>query len=351
MKLGIISILILAFTLFGCSSKSNPTRKPVTNIQITPSNNIVLHGNEFTVGIQSKQNKSKIEYVEIYLNNQLIKKTSDDSYSQVIDTKNLLPGNHVIKTIAVNKEGTKGTNFVNVSVLSEIQPTNIQFDVVGTIEHNTKKFTQGLEFYQGNLFESTGDHGTSFIFKYNSNISKTIKELKIEDQYFGEGITILNNKIYQLTYKHKKGFIYDTTTFEKIGEFNFSSTEGWGFTNDGKYLIMSDGTSTITYLDPNNFSIIKTIQVTHPKGFVTNLNELEYVNGNIFANIWTTDQIVKFDANNGKVLAIIDLSVLKTKMNTNGIDVLNGIAFNKSENLFYITGKLWPKIFKIKLIE
>ena len=350
MKLFFYSLFVVFIGLSGCTSKSNASRKPVTNIQITPSNKIVTYGNDLSVSISSKLNSSELANLELYIDNELIEKYTTNNITLKIDSKKYLPGNHTIKTIATNKKGVVGINYNTFSILSEIQPINMSYEIIETIPHNSKNFTQGLEFYEGKLFESTGDYGTSFIYAYQLKDLKLLKSLKIDDTYFGEGITILNKKIYQLTYKHKIGFIYDVDNFEKIGEFSFSSQEGWGLTNDGKNLIMSDGSSTLNFIDPINFSIVKSIQVTHTKGFVSNLNELEYVEGSIYANIWTTDQIVKIEAKTGKVQAFIDLSTLKNSIKKRDIDVLNGIAYNKSNDSFYITGKLWPSIYKVKFL-
>ena len=157
----------------------------------------------------------------------------------------------------------------------------------------------------------------------------------------------MNDKIYQLTYKAQKGFVYDVNTFEKIGEFTFASKEGWGLTNNGELLIMSDGTSKISYIDPENFKVVKSIEVSFPDGFVNNLNELEYVDGVIYANIWTSEKIVKFDAETGKVMAFINMNGLLTNFNAQRVDVLNGIAYHPDEQLFYVTGKWWPRVFKV----
>lgn len=348
MKLIIFFVLLIFIALSGCTSKSNTSRKPIANILITPSNRVITIGNEFTIKIETKLNGTKLENIELYIDNKLIKKTEKSTLSLSINSTEYLPGNHSIKTIVKNTDGNIGVNFNSISILSDIVPLNLSYEIIKIIPHNYKNFTQGLEFYSGKLFESTGDYGTSFIYEYNNELNKVVNSLKIENQYFGEGITILKDKIYQLTYKSKIGFVYDVDTFKKIGEFSFSSQEGWGLTNDGTYLIMSDGTSIINYINPSDFSIVKSIQVTSNDGFIINLNELEFVDGYIYANIWTTEMIVKIEAKTGKVIAFIDMKGLKSSLKSTSIDVLNGIAYNKQENLFYVTGKLWPSIFKLR---
>jgi glutamine cyclotransferase len=169
-------------------------------------------------------------------------------------------------------------------------------------------------------------------------------------KYFGEGITFLKGKVFQLTYKTKVGFIYDATTFKKLGEFTFPSKEGWGLTTDGEHLIMSDGTNVLTYLDPHSLQVIKTIEVSENGYAKDYLNELEMINGYIYANIWTTNTIVKIDPGNGKVLGKLDLTNLATEAKEiyNGSLEMNGIAYDSALNKIYITGKLWPKIYEIK---
>lgn len=347
MKLVIFSLLIAFAGLTGCSSNSSASRKPVTNIQITPANKVVVYGNEFSIDVTSKITKPKIVELEVYFNNQLISKTKNDQFSLNLSTDTILPGKYSIKTIAKNSDGKTGINYNSISIVSDIEPKQLSYKLIGTLPHNTANYTEGFEFYNDNLIEGTGNYKESFIYEYNPVNQKIIKSLKNDDQYFGEGITVLNDKLYQLTYKARKGFIYDVKTFKKTGEFNFSSEEGWGLTNDGKSLIMSNGSSTVIFINPNNFAVEKTIEVNTPKGFVSNINELEYVDGAIYANIWTTQTIVKFDAETGRVLALIDLTGLMDRFNNQRIDVLNGIAYNPKDKLFYVTGKWWPTIFKV----
>lgn len=348
LKLIIISLLTILIGFASCSSKSKTVRKPVTNIQITPSNKVVTYGNEFTINISSRIIKPKIVAIELYFDNKLIQTTNKEAFSVTINSKNYLPGKHSIHTIAKNSEDKIGNNYIDLSIVSDIEPLKLSYRIIQMLPHNTKNYTEGFEFYNGNLYESTGNYDQSFVYSYSKETKKVVSSLKLDKHYFGEGITILNDKLYQLTYKAKTGFIYNVKTFEKIGEFTFDSQEGWGLTNDGKSLIMSNGSSQIIYINPINFKIEKTIDVNYPKGLLKNINELEYVNGIIYANIWTTQTIVKFEAETGRVLAFIDMQGLLSNLNVGEIDVLNGIAYNEQEDLFYVTGKWWPKIFKVK---
>jgi glutaminyl-peptide cyclotransferase len=344
----IYSLLVFIIIISGCSNKNNSSRKPVTNIQFEPSNNIVEWGNDFTIHLDSKIKNLKIKKIELFADNKLIKSSDLLGFSVILNSKDFLPGNLPIKVISTKEDGEIGINNATILITSDVKPKKLQYKIIGNLPHNTQYFTEGFEFFGDKLFEGTGNNGSSLIASYNPSNGKIYNSLKIDNQYFGEGITILNDKIYQLTYKAQKGFIYNLNNFSKIGEFNFDSEEGWGLTNDGKNLIMSDGTSKIHFIDPENFKKIKSIEVCDNNGVISNINELEYVNGVIYSNIWMTETILKIDANTGKVLAYINMNGIQNQFNKTSIDVLNGIAFNKKEDLFYITGKYWPKIFKVK---
>jgi glutamine cyclotransferase len=202
----------------------------------------------------------------------------------------------------------------------------------------------------GVLYEGTGNYGKSVLREVNVETGEIIKELALDSKYFGEGITILNDTIYQLTYRSKTGFYYNMD-FEKLGEFSFSG-EGWGLDNNNEYLLMSDGSAYINYVNPQTFEKVKSIQVFDNKGPVFKINEMAYVNGVIYANIYTTDKILKIDAQSGRVLAEVDTKgILKKEYVNDEVDYLNGIAYNPDRNTFFITGKWWPKMFEVRFTE
>ncbi len=224
------------------------------------------------------------------------------------------------------------------------------YKIVNTFPHDVSSFTEGFEFYNGYFYESTGLYGKSFLKKIDMKTGRSLQAVSLQKKFFGEGITILNGKIYQLTYKEKTGLIYDIKTFEKIGEFSYQ-TEGWGLTNDGKNLIMSDGTSYLYFLSPENFKIERIVKVKIKNNEVKNLNELEYVNGEIYANVWQKDEIFIIDPEKGIVKSIIDLSGILSNEELENLDVLNGIAFDKENKRLFITGKYWPKVFEIEIVK
>ncbi|MBT1701192.1 glutaminyl-peptide cyclotransferase [Fulvivirgaceae bacterium PWU4] len=232
---------------------------------------------------------------------------------------------------------------------------SINYSVVATHPHDVTSFTEGLQVYGGDLYESSGAPDdlpqTSSVAGIVDLTEGVIHKKVILDKhrYFAEGITFLNNKLFLLTYQTKVGFVYDARTFKQLREFNFPSAEGWGMTTDGTHLIMSDGTNRLTYLDSASLKPVKTINVSDNKGPVANLNELEYINGFIYANVYTTHYIVKIDPS-GKVVGRIDLTSLvqdARSKNSHALE-LNGIALDPATGNVYVTGKLWPNIYAIK---
>jgi glutaminyl-peptide cyclotransferase len=236
------------------------------------------------------------------------------------------------------------------------EPPLINYSVIKAYPHDTTSFTEGLLVHDGDLYESTGyteeyPNSRSLFGVVDLATGKIKTKVEIDKKkYFGEGIVFLNGKVYELTYKTKVGFIYDAKTFKKLGEFTFPSEEGWGMTTDGTYLIMSDGTSNINYLDPNTFRLIKVLSVTDNNGPVDSINELEIINGFIYANRYTKNYILKIDMSSGKVVGKIDLTSLDNEAKNKYPNALqlNGIAYDSAAKKVYVTGKLWPDIYQIQ---
>lgn len=222
-------------------------------------------------------------------------------------------------------------------------------NIINIFPHDPESYTEGLVYHQRYLYESTGLHGKSFLKKIEIKTGKIIKKVKLREEYFGEGMTILDNKIYQLTWKNQTGFIYDLLSFQETGRFSYQG-EGWGLTTDGKSLIISNGTSVITYLNPETFKVIRKIKVSDGKMPVNNLNELEFIRGEIWANIFMEDIIARISPHTGKVLGWIDLSRLHLMLPDQGKrDDLNGIAYDPEGDRIFVTGKFWLKLFEIKV--
>ena len=224
-----------------------------------------------------------------------------------------------------------------------------RFTIVKKYPHDHRAFTQGLAIANGQLYEGTGKTGSSSLRQVDLETGKVERSVPLNDIYFGEGITILNDKVYQLTWQNRMGLVYDLKTFALEKTFQYTG-EGWGLTTDGQSLIMSDGTSVIRFLDPNNFQVIKRISARTSQGKVDKLNELEFINGEIWANLWYEDRIARISPVSGGVLGWIDLSSLYPRSRrTTAEDVLNGIAYDSENDRLFVTGKNWPALFEIKV--
>lgn len=239
--------------------------------------------------------------------------------------------------------------------VAEAPTPTIPYSVVNTFAHDTTLFTEGFLFHKGQLFESTGSPDganlKSMVGITDLKTGKFQKKIEIDEKvYFGEGIVILNDKLYQLTYKNQMGFVYDLATFKQLSTFTYINAEGWGMTTDGKEIIMSDGTDALSFLNPADLKPVKTLKVLDAGVPQIYLNELEYINGYIYANVWTTNFIVKIDPKTGKVVGRLDLAPLayEAKKGNPMAEVLNGIAYDAPTDKIYVTGKMWAKIFELK---
>jgi glutaminyl-peptide cyclotransferase len=219
--------------------------------------------------------------------------------------------------------------------------------VVRELPHRPDAFTQGLVMDEGFLYEGTGLYGRSSLARLRLDTAEVLKHCSLPENLWGEGVTILGERIYQLTWRNHVGFVYDKHSFDLVTKFTYA-TEGWGLTHDGHSLIMSDGTSTLTILDPNSMAPRSTVQVHDDQGPVDNLNELEYVDARIYANIWQTSRIAVIRPKDGSVEAWIDLADLVERQPM-GVDVLNGIAHDPATGHILVTGKLWPTLYEIEI--
>jgi glutamine cyclotransferase len=234
---------------------------------------------------------------------------------------------------------------------AETNAKEYQYTVIKSYPHNTDSFTQGLEFHRGFLYEGTGKRGESKIVKRRLNSIRARKISLLADNLFGEGITVFNEKVYQLTWKAQSGFVYDAKNLNLVSRFSYSG-EGWGLTNNGKELILSNGSDTLQFINPDDFSVSRVISVTLNGKSISLLNELEWVNGSIYANIWQSNLLVIIEPATGEISGYVDLSNLLAKeLTTSKTDVLNGIAYGADHQRLLVTGKYWPRIFHIELTD
>lgn len=229
-------------------------------------------------------------------------------------------------------------------------PVLLGYSVHSSIPHGVNSFTEGFVIHEGELYEGTGEFGKSWIGILNIKTGEPDKKIILNDKFFGEGITILNNKIYQLTWREHTGFIYALDSYKQLQQFTYKG-EGWGLTHDTKNLIMSNGTNQLQFLDTASLTVVRTLNINYNNRPLNNLNELEYVEGFIYANVWQTEMIVKIDAASGIVVGFLDLTALtrQARMLNSKIDLLNGIAWHTATKSLLVTGKNWPLIYVLKL--
>lgn len=247
------------------------------------------------------------------------------------------------------------TNGGNENTPSNTEPEKpktptIAYSVANTYVHDTAFFTEGLEFYNGKLLESTGLEGKSRLVSYDLATGKVEKEVRLEDKYFGEGLTVLRDTLYQLTYREGVVFLYNAKDFRKLGERTYTNGEGWGLTHDSTHVIGTNSGNSLYYYEPGTFKLVKSVGVTETGDPAININELEYVDGFIYANQWQLPYILKIDPAKGEVVAKMDLTpiVEQEKQQNPRAEVLNGIAYNPQTKKFYVTGKNWSKIYELK---
>lgn len=246
-----------------------------------------------------------------------------------------------------------GENFEvsgRIEIVSDIDAKLLSYTVVNKYPHDVNSFTEGLEFFRDTLMESTGQKGKSYFRKLDYKTGKVYKQVDLDGQYFGEGITVIGGNIYQLTWQSKVGFIYDANTLKKEKSFNYDKPiEGWGMTNDGKFIYQTDGTEKIWKMDPATQKMIGNVNVYWAANKIKSLNEIEYIDGKIYGNIWQKDAIAVIDPDNGAVEGVIDLSALKNLVKNPEAEVLNGIAYNPKTRTIFVTGKNWDTLFEIRI--
>ncbi|WP_372774541.1 glutaminyl-peptide cyclotransferase [Mangrovibacterium sp.] len=355
MRFKVIALVVIGlFLLTGisCSNTPKKSRKPVAQITLQPKKKKLALGDSVRIEVTVKVKDGELDKAELFYDNQLLKTSEEEIFNFTISKLNAL-GKHQIKVVSTKQDGEEGVSFQTFEVLSNQEPELYSYEIVNTYPHDTNHFTQGLEVHENQFYESTGQNGESSIYRFDLQSGKVLQEVPLDKQYFGEGITIVNNKIFQLTYKAQKCFVYDLNSFARIDSFSYNTAEGWGLTHDGEYLIKTDGSEFLDFVNPETFQVVKRIPVYDDKGPVTNLNELEYYEGYVYANIWQTNFAVKIDPKTGQIAAKIDFSGLMSVMYnpSKPIDVLNGIAFNKTNGKMYVTGKLWPNLFEVKLTK
>ncbi|MBP1839794.1 glutaminyl-peptide cyclotransferase [Formosa algae] len=334
----ILSIIFLSAALISCGSSSNDKKSDFSLKTNAPGNGISLH-EDLNLSIKNPKNL-QIDSIAYYINDARISENTNLSQQKL--------GKQNIKAI-VYTGGEAQTITSPLLILNDEHPKVYTFELLNTYPHDITSYTQGLEFYNDTMYESTGQYKESKLRKVDYKSGDIIKNVNLSDEYFGEGLTVLHNKLYQLTWQKGTGFVYDANTLEKQSSFKYNnSKEGWGLCNDGNVLYKSDGTEKIWILDPETLEEKSFIQVYTNKGKIGRVNELEWINGKIYANIYQKDGVAIINPKNGAVEGVIDFTPLKKKVTQHqGLDVLNGMAFNTTTKSLFVTGKRWDKLFEV----
>ena len=341
------SLVSIGLSLFLASCGSNSEgEKDIFSLEIQNSQKTYTPNDVISVSLKNPKGIETDSVVYFLNKDQLV----------VVDNKisleNQKLGNRILRT-EIYGNGKKYESSQNITILSNIKPKLYTYKVLETYPHDIHAYTQGLEFANDTLYESTGQYKQSSLRKTDYKTGEVLQKVLLPDAYFGEGLTILNNKIYLLTWREKTGFIYNLKSMEQTGTFVYGeSKEGWGLCHDGKNIYKSDGTDRIWTLGANNLAEKDYIEIFTNTSKINSVNELEWVEGKIYANVYQQGSIAIIDPKNGAVEGVIDLTDLKSKVTQHPeLDVLNGIAYKGEPNILYITGKNWDKLFKIEIVE
>ena len=336
----VLKIIIVATLISGCGNSSKPIKHFL--IQTNANKNVISNTDTLKLSLSNPSNK-KIDSVNYVMNNSPI--------ADIFSLQNSSLGEKMIKA-EVFYDGKKEVALQKVVVVNGSTPKLYTYELLNTYPHDITSYTQGLEFYKGVLYESTGQYGESKLRTLDYKNDAILNNVNLSRSYFGEGLTVLNDKIYQLTWKEGRGLIYDVNTFETLGSFNYGqSKEGWGLCNDGRQLYKTDGSENIWILNAETLEEERFVQAYTNKGRLTNLNELEWVEGKIYANRYQKNGVAIINPINGAIEAVLDFKDLKNKVtNHPGLDVLNGMAYNPDTKTLFVTGKRWDKLFEVRII-
>lgn len=336
----VLKIIIVAALISGCGNSSKPIKHFL--IQTNANKNVISNTDTLKLSLSNPGNK-KIDSVNYVMNNSAV--------ADIFSLQNSSLGEKMIKA-EVFYAGKKEVALQKVIVVNGSTPKLYTYELLNTYPHDITSYTQGLEFYKGVLYESTGQYGESKLRALDYKNDAILNNVNLSRSYFGEGLTVLNDKIYQLTWKEGRGLIYDVNTFETLGSFNYGqSKEGWGLCNDGRQLYKTDGSENIWILNAETLEEERFVQAYTNKGRLTNLNELEWVEGKIYANRYQKNGVAIINPINGAIEAVLDFKDLKNKVtNHPGLDVLNGMAYNPDTKTLFVTGKRWDKLFEVRII-
>ena len=346
----LLVLFILSAALFSCGNGKDLSKS--FSIVINTENQKLHDGDPVSIGLKTKSDIA-LDSVVYKLGSQRLGSQTDLTPLDVkLNVKNL--GKKTLSAILYASDKT-ATLTETLTFLADKSPVLYTYEILNTYPHAKTSYTQGLEFHNDTLYESVGEYGKSALLKTDLKTGKIFKRIDLESNYFAEGITVLNNTLLQLTWRENMGFIYDLNTFEKTGTFMYGqSKEGWGLCNDGKHIYKSDGTEKIWLLDPKTYAETSHFEVVDNKKVRSKFNELEWVEGKIYANSYQFDSISIIDPESGAIEGVVDLRPLKNKIDSitdSANEVLNGIAYDAKEKKLYVTGKHWDKLFEIRIFK
>ncbi|MBK9224210.1 MAG: glutaminyl-peptide cyclotransferase [Flavobacterium sp.] len=347
-KHNLLSIILLGIVIASCGTSQ---KDKLSYFSFNTSSFKEQYQPNESISLEIVNNEKKeVDSIIYYVND--VKVATKKGLEKVsFDLKDRKLGYQNLKAL-VYFEGENVETTARIELVSSIEPKLLSYKIVNVFPHDTLSFTEGLEFYRDTLFESIGQYNKSKLLKTNYKTGAIYKSVDLEGNYFGEGITILNNQIIQLTYKELTGFVYNADTWKVEKTFTFDKqVEGWGLTNDGTFLYQSDGTEKIWKMDPKTLKMIDYMNVYTNTSKIKSVNELEWINGKIYCNIWQKDAIAVVNPDNGAVEAILNLSDLRNQVKNSEAEVLNGIAYNPKTKTIFVTGKYWSKMFEIKVTE
>ncbi len=350
MKLHNLLVLTAISLIFSNCKSGSDGDKDLFSIKIQNEKKTYQNVGDLNFSVENKKNMS-VDSIVYFLNDDKLM-TSKDIKAENLDLKDLKLGARKL-TAKIYSDGKEFETYTLVTILSSTSPKLYTYKILETYPHDIGEYTQGLEFENDTLYESTGLYKQSSLRKTDYKTGEVLQKVKLADQYFGEGLTILNNKIYQLTWQENLGFIYNLKTLEQTGTFVYGkSREGWGLCHDtNNNIYKSDGTEKIWTLDPENLSEKNYIEIYTNTSKIKSVNELEWVEGKIYANVYQQGSVAIINPKNGAVEGVIDFTDLKDKVTQHDkLDVLNGIAYKGEPNILYITGKNWDKLFKVEVV-
>ncbi len=338
-----LAIIFLSALVFSCGSNTG-NKKSDFSITTNAQKGNISNSETLKLALENKKGH-QIDSVVYSINNE---KTAPS-----LPLNDFKLGEHTIKAMVYYNSEKQATVTSQITILSSETPKIYKFNIVNEYPHDITSYTQGIEFYNDTLYESTGQYKESKLRKVDYKTGKVIKNINLADEYFGEGLTILNNKVFQLTWREGVGFVYNVNTFEKLENFKYgNSKEGWGLCNDNDIIYKSDGSEKIWSLNPETLVEEDYIQVCTNKGKIVGINELEWINGKIYANRYQKNGVAIINPKNGAVEGVIDFTPLKNKVTQHqGLDVLNGIAYNPKTKTIFVTGKRWDKLFEVEIVE